>query len=207
MLYTKEGITENIKHHVLYGFKRLIIFMKIRKVTPENYARVSALLREAFPESIYEAKLIEDLHKNDRPVHEWLCIQNNRTVAYIAFTNAFVRAKICGLHLAPLAVNPRYQHQGIATELINYAMRQEAIKSNTIFVLGDPAFYQKFGFEHCDNPICPFDKDNAHFLSIRNNPIHKYTVGYEPEFNSLPGKINLQPHSEDCDYEFFDTEE
>jgi putative acetyltransferase len=156
--------------------------MKICKLTPENYTRVSALLQQTFPDSNYEKQLVENLHEKKKPLYEWICIQNGRTVAYIAFSNAYFRAQICGLHLAPLAVHPNNQRLGIGSELLRYALRQDAIKESTIFVLGSPDFYQKFGFEHCVMPICPFDKSNTHFQSIRNNTTNQYTIGYEPEF-------------------------
>ena len=156
--------------------------MKIRKLTPENYGKASALLGQAFPGSKYEVRLVENFHKNGRAVHEWVCIHINRIIAYIAFSKAYNGSEVCGLHLAPLAVKPEFQRQGIGSELLRFALRQEVIKANTIFVLGDPGFYQKFGFEPCAIPICPFDKNNAHFLSIRNNSSSQFTVGYEPEF-------------------------
>lgn len=156
--------------------------MKIRKLTAENYPKVSALLRQAFPNSNHEERLIDNLHKNGRTVHEWVCIHTNRYIAYIAFTKAYDGDRNCGLHLAPLAVNPQFQNQGIGSELLRFALRQEVIKDTPIFVLGEPKFYQQFGFELCTQPICPFDTHNAHFLSLRNSASHNYTVGYEPEF-------------------------
>lgn len=156
--------------------------MKIRQLTPEYYAKASALLRQAFPGSSSEEQLVENLHKHGRSLHEWVCIHINSVIAYIAFSNAYNNTAVCGLHLAPLAVKPEFQGQGIGSELLRFALRQEAIRDNTIFVLGDPAFYRKFGFARCPMPICPFDKGNAHFLSIRNNTTSRFTVGYEPEF-------------------------
>jgi putative acetyltransferase len=156
--------------------------MKIRKLTPDDYVKVSALLQQAFPRSRYEVRLVEKLRQNRKIVQEWVCIHRNTVIAFIAFSNAFDGANVCGLHLAPLAVKPQMQNQGVGSELLRFALRQEIIKDNTIFVLGDPDFYRKFGFEPCDVPICPFDKNNAHFLSIRNTPSHEYTVGYEREF-------------------------
>ncbi len=156
--------------------------MKIRKPTPDDYTKVFALLRQAFPRSTYEVQLIEKLHNNGKIVHEWVCIHQNTVIAFIAFSHAFDGAKVCGLHLAPLAVKPQVQNQGIGSELLRFALRQEVIKENTIFVLGNPKFYRKFGFEPCALPLCPFDKNNAHFLSIRNTTSRQYTVGYEREF-------------------------
>jgi putative acetyltransferase len=158
--------------------------MKIRKLTPENYAKASALLRQAFPRSTDEVQLVENFHQHGRLVHEWVCLHINSVIAYIAFSKAYNGATVCGLHLAPLAVKPEFQRQGIGSELLRFALRQAEIKETTIFVLGAPGFYKKFGFTPCALPICPFDKNNAHFLSIRNNPASQFTVGYEPEFKA-----------------------
>ena len=156
--------------------------MKIRQLTPENYAKAAALLGQAFPASTYEKKLFENLHQKGKVVHDWVCFHVNMVIGYIAFTKAYNGSTVCGLHLAPLAVKPEFQKLGVGSELLRFALRQDVIKANTIFVVGDPVFYQKFGFEPCKSPICPFDKNNSHFLSIRNKTSSPFTVGYESEF-------------------------
>ncbi|MBU2538709.1 MAG: N-acetyltransferase [Proteobacteria bacterium] len=158
--------------------------MKIRALTPENHPKASALLRQAFPRSSAEVRLFENLHKNNKDIHEWICIHTNTVIAYIAFTNAYNGSAVCGLHLAPLAVKPEFQNQGIGSELLRFALRQKEIKESTVFVLGDPRFYRKFGFTPCAMPICPFDTDNARFLSLRNTTTSQFTVGYEAEFKT-----------------------
>lgn len=161
--------------------------MKIRKLTFENYARVSALLRQTFTSSTFEEQIVEKLHENGKPVHEWVCIHANTVIAYIAFSNAYNGSDVCGLHIAPFAVKPEFRRQGVDSELLSFALRQDVINVSTIFVSGDPWFYQKFGFEPCVMPICPLDKKNDHFLSIRNNTTIPFTVGYESEFNFTVG--------------------
>ena len=84
-----------------------------------------------------------------------------------------------------MAVTPEFQRQGVGAELLRFALRQEAIKSQPLFVLGEPAYYTRFGFEPCRLPICPFDKNNAHFLSMRTTAVTDFTVGYEPDFTSV----------------------
>ena len=158
--------------------------MKIRKVTKENHPKVYALLRRAFPGGEYEAGLVQKLHENGRPVQEWVCIHTNKVIAYIAFSNAYNGNDVCGLHLAPMAVAPEFQKQGVGSELLSFALRQAPIKSQPLFVLGEPDYYKRFGFELCSLPICPYDKNNAHFLSIRNNSTTRFIVGYEPEFKT-----------------------
>ena len=156
--------------------------MKIQKLTEENRPKVYALLQRAFPYSDYEVGLVQKLHENGRAVHEWVCIHTNKVIAYIAFSNAYHGKDICGLHLAPMAVTPDFQKQGVGSELLRFALRQEQIKSQTLFVLGKPGYFGRFGFEPCIVPACPFDKNNAHFLSMRNNSVGLFVVGYEPEF-------------------------
>ena len=158
--------------------------MKLRKPTRENYSKVSGLLWSAFPKSPYEAELIEQFHDNDTPIHEWVCIHINKVIAYIAFSNAYNGKAICGLHLAPMAVAPRFQRQGIGSELLRFALRQDPIKASTLFVLGDPKFYRRFGFQPCIMPECPFDKGNRHFSAIRNTTTTRFIVGYEPAFGA-----------------------
>jgi putative acetyltransferase len=158
--------------------------MKIQRLTEENRAKVYALLRSAFPGSEYEAGLVQKFHENGKAVHEWVCIHTNKVIAYIAFSNAYHGNDVCGLHLAPMAVAPDFQRQGVGSELLRFALRQEAIKSRPLFVLGEPGYYNRFGFEPCSLPVCPFDKNNAHFLSMRNDSTSHFTVGYEPEFEA-----------------------
>jgi putative acetyltransferase len=157
--------------------------MKIQKLSIENRPKVYALLQRAFPGSDYEARLVQKLHENGRTLHEWVCVHVNKAIAYIVFSHAYHGKEICGLHLAPMAVAPAFQKQGVGTDLLRFALRQEAIKSQPLFVLGEPGYYQRFGFEPCSMPICPFDTDKAHFLSMRNIVTTSFTVGYEPEFH------------------------
>ncbi len=158
--------------------------MKIQKVTIEHRPKVYALLQRAFPGRAYEAALVKKLHDNGRLLHEWVCIQTNKVIAYIAFSNAYRGKQPCGLHLAPMAVAPDFQRKGVGSELIRFTLRQEVIQNQPLFVLGEPTYYQRFGFRLCSCPLCPFDKNNAHFLSIHNDNANTFTVGYEPEFIS-----------------------
>ncbi len=156
--------------------------MKIQKVAIDHRPKVYALLQRAFPGSAYEAALVRKLHENGKPLLEWVCIHTGKVIAYVAFTHAFHGREVCGLHVAPMAVAPDFQKQGVGSELLRFALRQEAIASQTLYVLGAPGYYRRFGFEPCQEPVCPFDKGNTHFLSMRNTVSSSFTIGYEPEF-------------------------
>lgn len=156
--------------------------MKIQNVTEETRPKVYALLQRSFPGSAYEVELVQKLHRNNKDIHEWVCIHTSKVIAYIAFSNAYHGEEVCGLHLAPMAVSPDFQGQGVGSELLRFALRQDAIKSQPLFVLGVPSYYSRFGFEPCSMPICQFDRKNAHFLSMRHSSAALFNVGYEPEF-------------------------
>jgi len=156
--------------------------MKIQKLSTENRSKVYALLARAFAGSSYEGALVQKLHENGKDMQEWVCIHTNRIIAYIAFTPAYRGDAVCGLHLAPMAVTPEFQKQGVGSELLRFALRQDSIRNRTLFVLGAPAYYSRFGFEPCAAPLCPFDRNNAHFLCLRNETAESFSVGYEPEF-------------------------
>jgi putative acetyltransferase len=166
--------------------------MKIQKVTEETRPKVYALLRRAFPGSEYEAGLVRALHAQDKIAHEWVAIHANKVIAYLAFSPAYHGHEVCGLHLAPMAVAPDFQKQGIGSELLRFALRQESIKGRSLFVLGKSAFYRRFGFEPCSQPICPLAQNNAHFLSLRNTHSANFTVGYEPEFRTAAKAAKAQ---------------
>ena len=51
--------------------------------------------------------------------------------------------------LAPVAVVPAYQRQGLGSKVIAHVLRVCAQRGFEIaFVLGDPAYYKRFGFSH-----------------------------------------------------------
>ena len=156
--------------------------MKIRPLTPDWLVKAGSLIDHAFAPSRSELRLFDQLHANNRPLHEWVCIHRGSVIAVITFSRAFHGSEVCGLHLAPLAVQPQMQGQGIGSELLRFALRQEPIASQAIFVLGRPAFYQRFGFASCTAPLCPLTKNNKNFLSLRDSGNEPFILGYEPEF-------------------------
>lgn len=157
--------------------------MKIRPLTPEWLVKAGALIDHAFSPSRFELRLFDNLHANNRPLHEWVCIHRGAVIGVVTFSRALHGKQLCGLHLAPLAVQPQMQGQGIGSELLRFALRQDVIASQALFVLGWPAFYQRFGFVPCTAPRCPFTKNNRNFLSLRHGGSEPFTVGYEPEFS------------------------
>jgi putative acetyltransferase len=156
--------------------------MKIRKVSEQTLPKVIGLLKRTFSGSKSEVALIEKLHSNNREIDEWVSIHINKVIGYIAFTAAYDGNNVCGRHLTLLAVKPEYQNEGVESELLRFALRQDEIKSQPLFVLGNPAYYEPFGFVKCTNPISLMTTKKKPLLSLGSSFEHTFTVRYEKEF-------------------------
>jgi putative acetyltransferase len=98
-----------------------------------------------------------------------------------------------GMGLAPLAVLPEYQNQGVGTELCKEGLRK--VKSNGYpfaVVLGDPFFYHRFDFVRAsDHGIrSSFDgvPDDAFMIKIFNPKVMAGAQGvvyYHQAFDSV----------------------
>ena len=99
-----------------------------------------------------EAKLTVELlmDKTAEPVLSLLASDGGKAVGHILFTRVYVNDKTAQplLHiLAPLAVVPEYQKQGIGGMLIKEGLKRlKALGSELVFVLGHVTYYPKYGF-------------------------------------------------------------
>ena len=155
--------------------------MKIRKVSLENRNKVYGLFRKGFG-NLSQLNSLQKLHRNNRILHEWVCIHTNKDIAYIAFSNAYHDGKICGTHLLFLLVKPEFQGQRIGIELMEFALRQPELQDTAVYVLGDRGFFERFGFELCTNPCSKFSGKKRKFLSLGNIAKTQFTIMYDPEY-------------------------
>jgi putative acetyltransferase len=83
------------------------------------------------------------------------------------------------LGLAPIAVLPDFQHQGIGTMLIRHGLTEcDRLGYQAIVVLGDPHFYSRFGFISAKQKRleCEFKVPDEAFmiLELRNNALDQF---------------------------------
>jgi len=96
------------------------------------------------------------------PVLSLVAVRQGRIVGHVLFTPAMVETTgkpVTSSILAPLAIHPAFQRQGIGGGLIESgfaALRDSDVE--LAFVLGDPAYYSRFGFEPVGHrgPTAPY---------------------------------------------------
>ena len=79
--------------------------------------------------------------------------RDQEIIGHVMLTKAKIGQDIV-LALAPLSVKPKYQKQGIGSALINQAHEiARQLGYSHIVILGEPAYYQKFGYRLIDDNI------------------------------------------------------
>jgi len=125
--------------------------MIIRETDESDLEQILFVVREAFNYN-KEAQLVKDLLNDPtaKPCLSLLAFVDNQAVGHILFTSTKVSNNPDPLRfsiLAPLAVRPQFQKQGIGGELIKKGL-QILSKSGVeiVFVLGHPNYYPRHGF-------------------------------------------------------------
>jgi putative acetyltransferase len=122
----------------------------LRPETADDAIAIRALLEDAFSGGA-EALLVERLRATGEMVLALVAVASADVVAgFIAFVRLQIemadgsRATIA---LAPLAVGEAHQRRGIGSALVREGLaRLVARHEEIVLVLGDPAFYGRFGF-------------------------------------------------------------
>lgn len=119
----------------------------VRIEQPEDADGIRHLLEAAFGGE-GEARLVAAL----RPTHAWLpefsvvAVENARLVAFALLSRVMVGGEEA-LALGPVAVAPERQRQGLGTAVVRDALRRATeSRERLVLVLGDPAYYRRFGF-------------------------------------------------------------
>lgn len=124
--------------------------MLIRPETVSDEASVDALLRVAF-DGAGEARLVKALRVGRAAVVALVAEDNGRTLGAIYASPMTLTPANPSLRLyalAPVAVVPSAQRRGVGTALVRGALRALIeLRADAVLVLGDPGWYQRFGFE------------------------------------------------------------
>ena len=146
----------------------------IRPVSRDDAPAIRAIHLAAFP-TPDEADLVERLDEAFDSEIALVAEENDRLLGHILLSRMRVEADdrpLRALALAPVAVLPDRQGEGIGARLIGAALdRARALGEEIVFVLGEPAYYRRFGFDTAQ--AAPFASPYAgpYFMALAVRPL------------------------------------
>ena len=136
----------------------------IRSETIADEPAIRGVIADAFGGSD-EVDLVDALRR-DGDVLVAAVAERRDIVGHVLFSRMFVQSsdgqRVAAVALAPLAVAPAAQRQGIGSALTRYGLEQlRARGERIVIVVGHPAYYPRFGFSSAltRNLESPFDRD------------------------------------------------
>jgi putative acetyltransferase len=125
---------------------------------------IRSVLADAFGRDL-EAQLVDELRREGSLAISLAaeCAGNIR--GYVALPR--LQSPPHALALAPVAVSKAMQGRGIGATLIRHAIgRAQALGCYSIFVLGAPAYYERFGFSAKAAAAFPSPYAGPHFMAL-----------------------------------------
>ncbi len=147
----------------------------IRDERPSDISGVRIAHQKAFRRDA-EATLVDRLREEARIVSSVVAEIGNEIVGNAIFSRISVSTsdgRIDALALAPVAVLPQYQRQGVGSRIIQHGVRASARHGYAaIFVLGDPSYYSRFGFSSdiARRVSSPYSKAGAAWMALEIKP-------------------------------------
>jgi putative acetyltransferase len=121
----------------------------IREERPEDRGEVRLINEAAFGRR-EEAQIVEELHDSCGNLLSLVATAGDRSVGHILFSPVALEGPKSlpdGMGLAPMAVLPEYQGQGIGSRLVREGLgRLQRASIPFVIVVGHPSFYSRFGF-------------------------------------------------------------
>ena len=169
--------------------------MIIRPIEPTDFEAIDQLIYESFSHSEHgydnEVALVHALRKEARYRNDFECvaIRDHRIVGYGLLSEAMI-AESTGVVLAPLAVLPETQRQGVGTALL-LALEQQAqqLRYPFLSILGDPSYYSQFDYLPAShfNIYAPFEVPDEAFMikALQDSTLPTGTLLYSKAFNEV----------------------
>lgn len=162
--------------------------MHIRAETTADIDAIQRVTTAAFAGAAHsdgnEARIVNALRAAGALVRSLVAESDGQIVGHIALSSVTLSDDSANwLGLAPLSVAPDHQRQGIGSALVVAALAAlPALNAAGCVVLGDPAYYTRFGFkQHTALTLPGFD--GVHFMALATQgEIPAAVVAYHSAF-------------------------
>jgi putative acetyltransferase len=148
-----------------------IASLAVRAELDADKAAIRTILRAAFARDA-EADLVDRLRTDGDLVLALVAAsKSDEPVGYVGFPRLSLETgnqSLTAVGLAPLAVMPAQHRRGIGSMLVREGLRALAQRGERLlFVLGDPAYYGRFGFTAATAATYRAPYAGAHFMAMR----------------------------------------
>jgi putative acetyltransferase len=138
--------------------------------TPDQIAEIHSLNTIAFDGRAEEADLVDALRESGELLLSLVSIRDGRLVGHVAFSRVIIDSvdgPVGGVALAPVGVHPDIQAEGVGTALIETGIEMLAAKNEqVVLVVGNPAYYSRFGFSSPVGKRYPSLYSGPHFMAL-----------------------------------------
>jgi len=140
-----------------------------------------------------EADIVDKLRRNCSDLLSLVAVTENKILGHILFSPVEIKSKeatVQGMGLAPMAVLPEFQRQGIGAGLVREGVtRLRTQGCPFVIVLGHVEYYPRFGFEPASRYRIQSEwevPDDAFMILVLNQSEMRGVSGlarYRPEFD------------------------
>ncbi len=138
--------------------------INIRQEIPSDMAAIHSVNKQAFNGREAEANLVDVIRNSEKFIPELSLVaeEDGQILGHILFSHIHIETEngqLPSLALAPMAVLPEYQQQGIGSKLVRQGLAVcKSLRHSIVIVLGHPGYYPRFGFSAVMAKLleCPF---------------------------------------------------
>ena len=158
----------------------------VRDESPGDWKAIYQVVSSTFGR-LSEAELVGALREADDSIVSLVADDDGQIIGYVLLSK--MDAPFSALALAPVSVIPPRQRSGIGSALIKRAVSKARDEGwAAIFVLGNPNYYKRFGFDQ--EAAAGFTSPYAgrHFMVLKLSPSLPATTGalrHAPAFAAL----------------------
>ncbi|WP_434389081.1 GNAT family N-acetyltransferase [Melittangium boletus] len=161
--------------------------MRLRDETPADTAAVRHVHTQAFGRAD-EARLVDTLRERGEAVVSLVAQEGGAVIGHVLLSP--LDAPLRALGLAPVAVLPEAQRRGVGAALIREGLaRARQAGWEAVFVLGEPRYYERFGFSAATASGFSSPYAGPHFLALSLRGARlipgEGSVAYAPPFQEL----------------------
>lgn len=121
----------------------------VRPEHADDGGAIRAVNQSAFG-SAEEADLVDRLRDEGAVLASFVAEQERQVIGHVLFSRILIETadeSVLSVALAPLAVSPVHQRQGVGSALVRFGLEWLRTRGErSVLVLGHPQYYARFGF-------------------------------------------------------------